>query len=165
MLETRALREGLWRFTPVAVMNSCVRGFLLGLEVSLFIGMPTLLFIWANVGDGEAPGFSWCIFKGIWAAFVAMPVFVVVFLSAIDKRRFKAELEFEQLISVAAAYNGVSRSIHDWLHVVLGLFLVMKEYIFLLLSYCSILQHLPAVREMRQHLLTLRLLACKSMVL
>ena len=107
MIETSALREGIWRFTPVAVMNACVRAFLLGVEVSLFIGMPTLLFIWANVGDGGAPGLSWCIFKGVWAAFVAMPVFVIVFLSAIDKRHFRAEIEFDRLVAASTAYEGL----------------------------------------------------------
>lgn len=106
MVETAALRVGMWRYTPVAVMNSCVRAFLLGVEISAFIGMPTLLFIWAAIGDGEAPGLNWCIFKGVWASFVALPVFSVVFLSAIDKRHFRAELEFEQLVNAGAAYEG-----------------------------------------------------------
>ena len=106
MIETEALRVGILRWTPVAVMNVCVRAFILGIEVSLFIGMPTLLFIWAAVGSGSAPGLNWCIFKGIWGAFVALPVFAIVFLSAIDKRHFRAEIEFEQLVSVSAAYEG-----------------------------------------------------------
>lgn len=110
MIETEALRVGILRWTPVAVMNVCVRAFILGIEVSLFIGMPTLLFIWAAVGSGSAPGLNWCIFKGIWGAFVALPVFSIVFLSAIDKRHFRAETEFEQLVSVSAAYDGERES-------------------------------------------------------
>lgn len=113
MIETTALRVGFWRFTPVAVMNACVRAFLLGVQVSAFIGMPTLLFIWAAIGNGEAPGLNWCIFKGVWASFVALPVFVIVFLSAIDKRHFRAELEFEQLVNAGTAYEGAEGWLAD----------------------------------------------------
>ena len=88
MIATSALREGILRFTPVGVLNLWARGALVGLQVSAILGMPTLLLIWAIVGNKPVTGISWVIFKGIWPAFVAIPIIAIVFLSAVDERHF-----------------------------------------------------------------------------
>ena len=108
MISTDALRVGVLRFTPVAVLNIWIRAALLGLEVAILIGLPTLLFVWADAGDGEVPGISWCVFKGVWTAFVALPIIAVTYLAAIDERHFSDSAMLAALPATSESAAGAS---------------------------------------------------------
>lgn len=125
MLASVALSAGLLRLTPLAVQNLWARSAAVGLAVAGGVGLPTLLLIWASVGDGEVPGLSWVVFKSIWPAFVALPIIAATYLPAIDERCFyglprdadgtpaagtssgsgRGELE-ERLVMLDASVNG-----------------------------------------------------------
>lgn len=95
----------LARFTPLKIQNLCLRSLAVGFYFWILTGVPTILVLWMAIGSGTMPGLSYVILKGIFAAIVCQPVFVLVFLSAIDARNFP-ELEFDALMKMAGGSAG-----------------------------------------------------------
>lgn len=86
VLEPGVIDGGLWRYTPVRYRGLGTRSCATGAYFLVIAGLPTLLLLWAIVRDGEMAGYDYTVFKGVWAVFVAMGVYALVFVSAIDKR-------------------------------------------------------------------------------
>lgn len=98
-LEPAALAQRPWVYTPVNVRSVFWRGLAMGFYVTALLGVPVLLLVWAAVGNGTWSGYSYVITKGIYAGvFLAFGVYVLVYLSAIDRRNFH-ELEYTALTS------------------------------------------------------------------
>jgi len=87
-VDTEVTKHRFWQWTPVRVEGLCFRGLLLGLQVALVLGMPTVLLVFASVGYGGFPGVGYAAFKGVWAFFAAFPIFCVMFFSASDSRNY-----------------------------------------------------------------------------
>ena len=115
MLEPAALAARPWVFTPVNVRSLFWRGVAMGFYVELLLGVPLMFLVWACVGAGTWPGYSYVIVKGIYAGvFLALGVYTLVFLAAIDKRNF-TELQADYVaapveppaVAGGGAYYGV----------------------------------------------------------
>jgi hypothetical protein len=103
VLEPAATSSGFWLWTPVRYHRSLgVRSCATGAYFLALVGLPTTLLLWAIVGNGEMNGYTYTVFKGVWAMAMSMSVYALVFVSAIDKRNFP-ELEFERLMELQAA--------------------------------------------------------------
>jgi hypothetical protein len=87
-VDTELTKHRFWQWTPVRVEGLCFRGLLLGLQVALVLGLPTVLIIFMAVGNGGFPGIGYASFKGVWAFFAAFPIFCVMFFSASDSRNY-----------------------------------------------------------------------------
>ena len=110
-LEPSALAASPWVYTPVNVRSLFWRGLAMGFYVTLLVGIPVLFLVWIGVRNGTWPGYSYVIIKGIWAGvFLAFPVYVLVFISAIDKRNFP---EFEYSALASPGSSGVSEAVLD----------------------------------------------------
>lgn len=102
VLNPAATEGGWWVYTPVNIRNLCCRSLATGLYITALIGLPSFLIAWACVGGGAMEGYTYTVFKGIWAMAISVVVYALVFPAAINKRNFP-ELEFEELMSLAAA--------------------------------------------------------------
>lgn len=96
MLSSDVCERGWWRYTPVKVQSLCSRSLCVGAFVTALVGVPSFLLTWAVIGSGAFAGFSYTVFKGLWATFVSAVVYALVYPAAIDKRYF-ADLMFEDL--------------------------------------------------------------------
>jgi len=72
----------------------------MGVYVTAIVGFPTFLLMWASIKNGSMNGYSYTVFKGVWAMFVSGLVYTLVFPAAICKSNFP-ELEFEELLNKA----------------------------------------------------------------
>ena len=96
-LEPAALARRPWVYTPVNIRSMFWRGIAMGLYFCLLAGVPILFLTWLVVRGDMWPGYSYVWVKGIYAGvFLATAVYVLVFLSAIDRRNFP-ELEYNML--------------------------------------------------------------------
>ena len=100
-LAPELIQGGWWRYTPVPIKNLCLRSCATGAYVTLLIGIPSFLIVWASIGSGNMPGLPYTIFKSIWCTAVSGVVYAIVFPAAINKANFP-ELEFEELMGLAA---------------------------------------------------------------
>jgi hypothetical protein len=98
---------GLWKWTPVRFRGLCLRSLMQGLYWGVVAFIPTILVLWAAVQDGTISGLGYTIFKGIWAFFLALPVFTIVYFAGLDKRNFP-EIEFEALMRLTSMKEGSS---------------------------------------------------------
>lgn len=101
-LEPAAIDAGVWRYTPIRFRGLGTRSCATGFYFAALAGLPTVVLLWAILGPREFAGYSYTVFKGVWASAVSAGVYVFVFPSAIDKRNFP-ELEFERLMELQAA--------------------------------------------------------------
>lgn len=95
-LDPAVTSAGLWLYTPVRFRGLLLRSAASGVYFTSLIGFPSFLLFWAAAGGGGIPGFAYTLAKGFWAAALSLPVYVVVFMAAIDARNFP-ELELEAL--------------------------------------------------------------------
>lgn len=88
-LEPAALARRPWSLTPVNVRSLLWRGVAMGVYGSILPGVPVALLVWAAVGNGTWGGYSYVLAKGIYAGLLLAPAaYVIIFLSAIDRRNF-----------------------------------------------------------------------------
>lgn len=88
-LEPATLARRPWVLTPVNVRSLFWRGLAMGLYFSVLVGVPVLLLVWLAVRGGVWPGYSYVLVKGLYAGLLVAPaVYVLVFVSAIDRRNF-----------------------------------------------------------------------------
>lgn len=87
-VDTEVTKTWFWALTPVRVEGLCLRALLTALEMCVVVGLPTTLFVFAGVQGGEFPGVGYAVFKGFFAFFAAVPIFLVMFFSASDSRNF-----------------------------------------------------------------------------
>ena len=92
-----AFAEGFWRYTPTPIRDLCARSFAMGLFFAALVGAPSFLLAWAAIGGGLMNGYSYTVFKGVWAMLMSAPLYALVFPAAIDRRNFP-EIEFEDLL-------------------------------------------------------------------
>ncbi len=100
MLPVGAASTGFWKFTPVPIAGLFPRSLATGIYITVFIGIPSLFVAWATIGNGYMEGYTYTVFKGIWACVVAGIVYALLFPAAINIMNFP-ELEFEELVSLA----------------------------------------------------------------
>lgn len=99
-LDEDVTKRGFWRFTPVRVPFICLRSIVMGVYFWIIAALPTILILYAVLGpDGTFTGYNYVFFKGFWAAGIAIPVYILVFLAAIDARHFP-ELEGDEFTPV-----------------------------------------------------------------
>jgi hypothetical protein len=88
-LEPATLARRPWVLTPVNVRSLFWRGLAMGTYFTLLAGVPVFLLVWVAVRGGTWPGYSYVLVKGLYAGLLLAPaVYVLVFLSAIDRRNF-----------------------------------------------------------------------------
>ena len=102
VLDPQATASGFWLYTPVRFRGLCLRSCAMGFFFLMLFGLPTVLIMWMAVQGGSWDGYGYTVFKGVWATFVSIFVYALVFPAAIDKRNFP-ELEFEELMEMQAA--------------------------------------------------------------
>ena len=103
VLDPQATAGGAWRYTPVRFRGLCARSCAMGGFVLLTAGAPTMLAVWAALGnEGAWEGYSYTVFKGVWCMLMSAFVYALLFPAAIDKRNFP-ELEFEELMELQSA--------------------------------------------------------------
>jgi hypothetical protein len=63
---------------------------MLGIYAYVFIGLPTLLIMWAALGSSSMAGLPYVIFKGaLWQPLVVVPpIFYVMIFAALDERNY-----------------------------------------------------------------------------
>jgi hypothetical protein len=110
-METAVIQRGWWRFTPVRFRNLCVRSFMQGLFFCVLVYPVIILILTIALRGGTMSGLGYVIFKGIFAFFLAWPVFTIVYFAAIDRRNYP-ELEFESLMRLTGAKEG--GQVADW---------------------------------------------------
>jgi hypothetical protein len=111
VIDSSVTAGGAWRYTPVRIRNLCMRSLAMGLYFMTVAGLPTVLILWAALGSsGVWHGYNYTIFKGLWAAIIAVPVCFLVFFAAVDTRNFP-ELEFESLMLASGKSR---RGVADW---------------------------------------------------
>jgi hypothetical protein len=100
MLAADATRGGWWAWTPVPIESFFLRSLATGAYATALLGVPSLLVAWATIGNGQMEGFTYVVFKGVWATAVAGLTYFLIFPAAINVRNFP-ELEFEELVELA----------------------------------------------------------------
>jgi hypothetical protein len=96
-IEPGVLERGLWRWTPVRFRNICIRSLAQGLFWVILAYVPTIIILSIAVRGGAIGGLGFVCFKGIWAFFLAAPMYTVVYFAALDRRNFP-EMEFDSLM-------------------------------------------------------------------
>ena len=105
VIDPALLDSGWWRWTPARVRGLCLRSLAQGLYWTALGYLPTIAILSIAIRGGTMPGLAYVIFKGIWAFFLAGPMFSVVYFSALDKRHFP-DLEFEPFVRLATDKGG-----------------------------------------------------------
>ena len=68
---------------------------------TIVAGLPTLGIVAAALNGGAMGGAAYSAFKGVWATFVAIPVFIFTFVAAADARLHRG-LAFARLTDESA---------------------------------------------------------------
>lgn len=90
-------RRPLIYYTPVHIRNLWLRSLAQAVYWWVLIWFVMVLIFSLALRGNSMAGLDYVIFKGIWAAVIAVPIYTVVYLAALDSRNYP-ELEFENLM-------------------------------------------------------------------
>ena len=65
VLDASLLQRGIWRYTPVLIANTFLRGLAMGFYWTFLAGVPVFLLTWAAIGNGTMDGWPYILFKGM----------------------------------------------------------------------------------------------------